>query len=76
MDAFSMQEEQEEQEEEQAKNIGFAVLIDEQGAPVIRELTDVTPPDVKSIYAMLWSIIGQITASSLPDADLEVNETD
>ena len=69
-------QEEEGQEEEQANNVGFAVLLDEQGAPVIRELTDVTPPDVKSIYAMLWSIIGQITASSLPDADVEVNETD
>lgn len=66
MDAFSMQEEESQEEEEQAKNVGFAVLLDEHGAPVIRELTDVEAPDVKSIYAMLWSIIGQITASSLP----------
>ena len=67
MDAFAYQEPEEEEGDDQPE--GFAVLFDENGAPVIRELNDVKPPDVKTIYAMLWSIIGQITASSLPDSD-------
>ncbi len=64
MDAFAYQEPEEEEDDQPE---GFAVLFDENGAPVIRELDNVTPPDIKTIYAMLWSIIGQITASSLPD---------
>ena len=64
MDAFAYQEPEEEDDDQPE---GFAVLFDENGAPVIRELDNVTPPDIKTIYAMLWSIIGQITASSLPD---------
>ena len=67
MDAFAYQEPEEEDGDDRPE--GFAVLFDENGAPVIRELNDVKPPDVKTIYAMLWSIIGQITASSLPDSD-------
>ncbi len=66
MDAFAYQEPEEEEDDDDQPE-GFAVLFDENGAPVIRELDNVTPPNIKTIYAMLWSIIGQITASSLPD---------
>ena len=65
MDAFALNGQEEEKEEEEG--MGFAVIVDENGQPVIRALNGVNTPSVKDLYLMLWSVVGQIAVSSLPD---------
>ena len=60
MDAFALNE----KEEEEKKDIGFAVLFDENGLPVVRQLEGVEAPNMEIMFGMLWSIVGQITASN------------
>lgn len=62
MDAFALNE-----GEEEKKEIGFAVLFDENGLPVIRQLDGIEPPNIETMYGMLWSIVGQITASNFSE---------
>ena len=67
MDAFALNG----QEEEEDEGMGFAVIVDENGQPVIRALNGVNTPSVKDLYLMLWSVIGQVSVSSLPDESNE-----
>ena len=67
MDAFALNG----QEEEEDEGMGFAVIVDENGQPVIRALNGVNTPSVRDLYLMLWSVIGQVSVSSLPDESNE-----
>ncbi len=63
MDAFALNEEKEKEEQQ----IGFAVLFDENGAPVVRQLDGIEPPNMGTMYGMLWSIVGQMNASKFAE---------
>ena len=67
MDAFALNG----QENEEDEGMGFAVIVDENGQPVIRALNGVNTPSVRDLYLMLWSVIGQVAVSSLPDESNE-----
>ena len=65
MDAFALNGQEEDE------GMGFAVIVDENGQPVIRALNGVNTPSVRDLYLMLWSVIGQVSVSSLPDESNE-----
>ena len=54
-------------EEEESRPVGFAIICDENGLPVLHEIPDHRSPDRSELFNINWFLVGNLVSGTITE---------